>query len=57
MQGMPSPRKLAATRDNSFGNNAGEIDAVNLRKMTFSSGKRPVIAVSSGSKVNSDNVV
>ncbi len=57
MQGMPSPRKLAATRDSSAGNDAGETVAVILMKTSFSSGNWLVSVVSSGSKKNSDIAV
>src|SRR5262245_38204962 len=54
---MPSPRKVAATFESSAGNFAGEIDAVNLRKTSLSSGNWLVSVSSSGSKKNSDNAV
>ena len=57
MHGMPSPRKVAATFESSGGNDAGEIEAVNLTKTIFSSGNLPINVASSGSKKNSDKAV
>ena len=51
------PWKLAATFDSSFGNEAGETDAVTLMKTTCSSGKAPVSVASSGWKKNNDSAV
>ncbi len=57
MQGIPSPRKVAATFDSSAGNFAGEIDAVYLTKTMRSSGNLLVSVSSSGSKKKSDRAV